>query len=64
MTKLKAKTNSTGPIIKRQFKDELNYKYIEPVKDFTKYNKTKIKICQDVNAHDSYKTHPLNIFFN
>ena len=25
--KLKAKTNSTGPIIKRQYKDELGYKY-------------------------------------
>jgi len=39
------------------------YKYKPPVKD-TRYGKPKIKIVQDINAHNHNQKHPLNIFFN
>lgn len=42
---IKSKPISTGPSFKRQFKDDIQYKYVEPVKEYpSKYGPTKIKI--------------------
>ena len=41
------------------------YKYTSPVKEYPlKYKETRIKIFQDVTAHDHYKKYGLNVFFN
>lgn len=29
-----------------------------------KYGPTKVKICQDIEAHDHHKRHPLNVMFH
>jgi hypothetical protein len=58
----------TGPNLRRNVKkdDEFSvaYKYVAPVKDFSKYGTTKIKICQNMKAHAHHLTHPFNIFSN
>jgi len=64
--KVKVKHPLPGPNFKRQYKDDSQqYKYVAPVKEFpAKYKETKIRIVQDVTAHDHHKKHPLNILFN
>jgi hypothetical protein len=38
---------------------------VTPVKEYPqKYKETKIKICQDITAHQHFKRHPINVFFN
>lgn len=62
------KIGPIAPNIKRPVKkdDEFNtaYKYTPPVKDFSKYGNTKIRITQNINAHSHHQKHPINIFFN
>lgn len=50
--------------IKKDDEFSVAYKYVAPVKDFSKYGAAKIRICQDVQAHAHHQKHPLNIFFN
>lgn len=57
---------STGPNFKRQLKkeeDNNTYRYVPPVKT-TPYGKAKIRIIQDIHAHDHHLKHPINIFSN
>jgi hypothetical protein len=53
----------SGPNLKRASKKEdefsVGYKYTQPVKDFSKYPPTRIRIVQDTSAHGHMKTHPL-----
>ena len=57
---------STGPNFKRQLKkeeDNNTYRYVPPDKT-TKYGKAKIRVIQDIHAHDHHLKHPINIFSN
>lgn len=53
----------SGPNLKRVTKKEdefsVGYKYTQPVKDFSKYPPTRIRIVQDTSAHAHMKSHPL-----
>lgn len=65
----KGRLNSNGPTFKRAAKKEdettMGYRYHSPVKEFpAKYGPTKIRIIQDLKAHDHHKKHPINQFFN
>jgi len=57
---------STGPNFKRQLKkeeDNNTYRYVPPVKT-SNYGKAKIRVIQDIHAHDHHLKHPINIFSN
>lgn len=57
---------ATGPNFKRQLKkeeDNNTYRYVPPVKT-TNYGKAKIRVVQDLHAHDHHLKHPINIFSN
>lgn len=60
---------SIGPSGKRAGKkadDEINiggYRYIHPVKEYNK-GPAKIKIFQDITAHNHQNKNPINVFFN
>lgn len=58
----------SGPNLRRAAKKDdefsVGYKYQPPVKDFSKYPPTRIKIVQDINAHAHLQKHPLTIFFH
>ena len=65
----KGRQNSNGPVFKRAVKKEdestLGYRYHSPVREYpAKYNTTKIRICQDITAHNHHRKHSINVFFN
>lgn len=62
---IKLPSGTTGPIMRRIVKKEEGYRYTPLIKPENElYGKTKIKIVQDIRAHEHHFKHPFNILSN
>ena len=58
-------SGTTGPIMRRVIKKEEGYRYQIPAKpENDAYGKTKIKIIQDLKAHEHHFNHSFNVTSN